>query len=187
VIRDVNGPAMSWTPADRTGFFAPSTSVPVTGTLTDEYVAIGALEVNGVAVPVAADGTFSTTVDLTEGENAITVVATDALGNTTTETRTVRLFAYQAGWKVFGEAGKGALNLQLAITDADGAPVQVGSAALTLRDAAGQPAYQGPMSWEDGWYRGTVRGLDDGTYTAWALLDVEGWQVTLSGGEVIHR
>lgn len=47
--------------------------------------------VNGKAVTVNADGSFSAAVTLTEGENVITVVATDSAGKTAAITRTVTL------------------------------------------------------------------------------------------------
>ncbi|MCG0239402.1 MAG: S-layer homology domain-containing protein [Firmicutes bacterium] len=53
--------------------------------------ATGAREVlvNGSAVALLADGSFSSVVDLQVGTNEITVVAVDDVGNTTTETLTV--------------------------------------------------------------------------------------------------
>ena len=47
--------------------------------------------VNGKSVNVASNGSFSTIVQLEEGENTITVIATDAAGKSTTVTRTVTL------------------------------------------------------------------------------------------------
>ena len=45
--------------------------------------------VNGAAVPLAADGSWTTEVPLSEGANAITAVATNAVGVGTEERRTV--------------------------------------------------------------------------------------------------
>lgn len=47
--------------------------------------------VNGEAVTVNSDGSFNTTITLKEGENTITVVATDGVGKTTTIQRVVTL------------------------------------------------------------------------------------------------
>lgn len=47
--------------------------------------------INGQSVTVGSNGTFSTTVELTEGDNTITVIAKDAAGKTTTVTRKVTL------------------------------------------------------------------------------------------------
>ena len=49
------------------------------------------LTVNGSPVPVAPDGSFSTTVTLVEGGNTIVVVAADAAGNSATAVRSVTL------------------------------------------------------------------------------------------------
>ena len=49
------------------------TTVTVTGTVSDAEVT---LTINDQAVEVAIDGSFSAQVELTEGENVITAVAT---------------------------------------------------------------------------------------------------------------
>ena len=61
--------------------------VNVTGNVTDSTAIT--LTVNGSAVTLTGNS-YSTTVNLLDGNNTITIVATDAAGNTTTETRTVR-------------------------------------------------------------------------------------------------
>ncbi len=62
-----------------------STSVTVSGTTE-----VGSsLTVNGNGMTVNADGTFSGSVSLTEGENVLTFVTTDPYGNTMTVTKTV--------------------------------------------------------------------------------------------------
>jgi RHS repeat-associated protein len=62
--------------------------IQIAGTVSDSFaVTVG---VNGSSVPVT-DGSFSTTISLVEGMNTITIVATDAAGNKTTVTKTVRL------------------------------------------------------------------------------------------------
>jgi hypothetical protein len=62
-------------------------SVTVSGTVTDSTVLT--LTVNGVLQTLSPDGSFSTPVTLAEGLNTITVVATDAAGNTSTAVRIV--------------------------------------------------------------------------------------------------
>lgn len=66
-------------------------SCSVTGNTNDLTSSPVTLKVNGTVVTVNADGTFSTSVTLVEGSNAITVVATDSAGKSTTVTRTVTL------------------------------------------------------------------------------------------------
>lgn len=63
--------------------------VTVAGTATDTL--LGALLVNGNPVPVAAGGSFSTTLTLPEGLDPIVVVAVDAAGHVTTVRTEVRV------------------------------------------------------------------------------------------------
>ena len=65
--------------------------VTVSGITNDVTSSPVTLKVNGKTVTVNADGSWSTQVDLTEGENTITVVATDAAGKSSTVTRKVTL------------------------------------------------------------------------------------------------
>lgn len=65
--------------------------VTVSGTTNDVTSSPVTLKVNGKAVTVNADGSWSTQVDLTEGENTITVAATDSAGKSSTVTRKVTL------------------------------------------------------------------------------------------------
>lgn len=73
------------------GLITNQSTVTVAGTTNDVTSSPVTLTVNGETVTVNADGSFSTTVSLTEGENVITVVATDAAGKSSTVTRTVTL------------------------------------------------------------------------------------------------
>jgi fibronectin type 3 domain-containing protein len=61
-------------------------TITVSGTVTDSGSGIDTVTVNGSAVTVASDGSFSVAVSLTEGENTIKIVATDKAGNKTTKT-----------------------------------------------------------------------------------------------------
>lgn len=63
----------------------------VAGTTNDATSSPVSVTVNGKSVTVGSDGSFSTTVTLTEGDNTITIVATDAAGKATTVTRKVTL------------------------------------------------------------------------------------------------
>lgn len=64
-------------------------TVTVEGVTNDETSSPVTLTVNGSPVTVYDDGTFSTIVTLEEGENTITVIATDGAGRSTTVTRKV--------------------------------------------------------------------------------------------------
>lgn len=78
------------------GLVTAASALTIAGTTNDATsspVTI-AIKLNGVdqgAVSVAANGSFTKSVTLTEGENTIVVTATDAAGQTTTVTRTVTL------------------------------------------------------------------------------------------------
>lgn len=74
-------------PAD--GLITNAASVTVEGTTNDATSTPVTLTVNGEAVTVGNDGSFSKEVTLAEGSNTITVVATDAAGLSSTITRTV--------------------------------------------------------------------------------------------------
>lgn len=63
----------------------------VSGTTNDATSSPASLTVNGKAVTINSDGSFSTTITLSEGTNTITIVATDDAGKMTTITRTVTL------------------------------------------------------------------------------------------------
>src|SRR4029078_8932800 len=78
VTLDTEGPRIAITkPVD--GSFSTANSTEVAGFVFD--VTAPAVTVNGTSVPVAGDGSFSTTVALIEGNNLITIVAHDALNN----------------------------------------------------------------------------------------------------------
>lgn len=54
-----------------------------------EFVTLSMVTINGAGVTLAEDGSFSYECPVTEGENVITIVATDSLGKTTTVIRNV--------------------------------------------------------------------------------------------------
>ena len=78
----IGRPRISMSPDD--GATVDHPDVTVTGTATDPRGGITSLTVNGDAVAVAGDGTWSKAMTLAQGENTITAVATDTSGNTTT-------------------------------------------------------------------------------------------------------
>lgn len=85
---DTVPPALSVTsPTD--GLVTNQPTVTVTGTTNDATSSPVTLTINGEAVTVTSNGTFSHVVTLTNGTNTITVVAADAAGKSTTVTRTV--------------------------------------------------------------------------------------------------
>lgn len=76
-------------PAD--GLITNNVTCVVAGKTNDATSSPVTVTINGVAVTVSADGTFSKTITLSEGSNTITVVATDSAGKSSTVTRTVTL------------------------------------------------------------------------------------------------
>jgi ADP-ribosylglycohydrolase len=56
--------------------------------MTTDESGIDKVTVNGSAVSVSSNGSFSKSVNLTEGTNTITIIATDIAGNTTTKRQT---------------------------------------------------------------------------------------------------
>lgn len=66
-------------------------SCVVSGVTNDNLSSPVTVKVNNQEVSVAENGSFSTTLTLTEGENTITVVSTDGAGKSSTVTRTVIL------------------------------------------------------------------------------------------------
>lgn len=61
-------------------------SVVVAGTATDDGVGMASTTINGATVGLASGGSFSMAVNLSEGLNEITILATDKAGNQATQT-----------------------------------------------------------------------------------------------------
>ena len=70
--------------------FTNNATLNVAGTVTDS-AGIASLTINGSAVTVNSNGSFSYAVTLITGANTITTIATDLAGNKTTDTRTITL------------------------------------------------------------------------------------------------
>lgn len=66
-------------------------SCTVAGTTNDATSSPVTVTINGDAVTVGANGSFSKVITLAEGSNTITIVATDAAGKSSTVVRTVTL------------------------------------------------------------------------------------------------
>ena len=73
------------------GFITNKASLVVSGKTDDATSKPVTVTINGTAVTVNTDGTFSKEITLVNGANTITVVATDKAGKTTTVTRKVTL------------------------------------------------------------------------------------------------
>lgn len=89
VVEDTAAPTLTITSPENNLVTAAAT-VTVSGTAFDTS-GIASVTVNGTAVAVAANGSFSATVNLSGGSNTITVVATDSVGLTTTKTVSVTM------------------------------------------------------------------------------------------------
>ena len=88
-ITDVTGPTLNLSTLVN-GAITNNQTLNVSGTVTDTS-GVKNLKVNGVSTNVATDGTFSAAVALVNGTNTVTVIATDNLDNTTTDSRTITL------------------------------------------------------------------------------------------------
>lgn len=83
---DVDAPGLTITSPERGTVAGAVQTVTVTGTATDE-MGIASVTVNGVPATIAADGSFTATIDVYPGTNLIRTIAYDAAGNTATDTR----------------------------------------------------------------------------------------------------
>ncbi len=98
VYRDASAPTLNWAPAD--GSQTTAASVTVAGKATDD-VAISEIRVNGSSVSFNSTANpsdpnevaFSTTVSLTNGDNAIQVTAKDSSNRLTSQTHTIKKVA----------------------------------------------------------------------------------------------
>ena len=95
------------------------------------------LKVNGVAVPLAAGGAFTTDVAITEGANTLTVVATNAAGLSATATRHVvrDTQAPSLGWTTPADSTitkLGSIDVTGTITDATATTLTVNGAAVAV-------------------------------------------------------
>jgi hypothetical protein len=186
-VLDTTGPLLAWTPDDGDGVFG--TVATVVGTVTDPYAGVVALYVNGEPLAFDADGAFSVDVPVTTGENVITLLARDALGNETSQAHTVYSFPYTTVWQVAGERGSGSLIAFLQVLDEVGSPIQVDAAVVELRTLGGTLVASDVMGWDEAEdrYIGNLGHPARGRYRLWAQLVVDGWNVTLEGPEVRRR
>ena len=86
VPADVVAPGLTITSPARGTIAGAVSTVTVTGTATDE-MGIASVTVNGVPAAIAADGSFTATIDVYPGTNLLRTVAYDSTGNTATDTR----------------------------------------------------------------------------------------------------
>jgi hypothetical protein len=84
----LTGPSVAINDPAADGATVNTQTINVKGTASDNK-GVASLKVNGSAVSVAGDGTWSAPVTLTEGSNTITAVVKDAAGNEATAARTV--------------------------------------------------------------------------------------------------
>lgn len=160
------------------------------GTVSDEHAGVAEVLVNGRPAALGADGAFAADVALAEGENRLTVVARDRVGNETSESRSVRSFRYRPEWQVAGEHGNGRLNVFLRVFDPlVGSGVRVDSARAELVRADGGVAVSAPMQWlaDERRYKADLGRPAGGTYSLRGVLVVEGWNVVAAGPPVVRK
>ena len=89
VMLDTVNPALSVTsPPD--DLMTNNPALTISGTASDATSGLVSVTINGAPVTVT-DGAFSQTVTMEEGQNEYTIIATDAVGHTSTVTRSVVL------------------------------------------------------------------------------------------------
>lgn len=89
VILDTVNPALSVTnPPDN--FITNNPSLVISGTASDATSGLVSVTINNAPV-IVIDGSFAHAVTLTDGTNNFTIIATDAVGHTSTVTRSVLL------------------------------------------------------------------------------------------------
>lgn len=81
VTVDSNGPVITLTSPERGSWLAGSDTITVAGTATDPVTGVWWLTLGGETVPVAADGSFSTSVDVAPGIQVLELESMDADGN----------------------------------------------------------------------------------------------------------
>src|SRR5881296_110098 len=149
VIHDTQPPVLTLTsPSD--GLITRQTNVTVSGTVTD--LTAVTVNVNGIPLPVDPTGAFTGSVSLTEGTNILTVTATDAASNATSQVRTVILDTHPPILAVTAPA-RGLITKQVAVTvsgsvtDATVVTVAVNGTSLTV-GADGH--FSGPVTLAEG-------------------------------------
>ncbi len=123
------------------------------------------LTVNGAAVTVAADGSFSTTVTLASGSNTIEVEATDPAGNTAMVTKTVVLDTTAPAVAITAPAASALLNqavVHVTGTAEDGAQVTVNGVLVVVTGGA----WSVDLAFSDGAHAITVVATDAAGNTA---------------------
>jgi hypothetical protein len=143
--KDTTAPTLTVTaPADKSTVNVDT--VKVTGKATDD-VGVTVVAVNDVPVTLLPDGSFATTVTLTEGDNTIVVKAFDAAGNVATQTLTV---TYQkpapTGTKIVLRIGSDVMTVNGKVVQLDAAPeINNGRTFLPLRAIA--EAFGAQVTW----------------------------------------
>jgi hypothetical protein len=108
-FNDLAGPALTVsTLAD--GSWTNNGVLHVNGTVSDGGSGLKALAVNGAPVTVNG-GAYSTEVNLVEGANGVTVVATDNADNATTDTRTINYDSAAPAIAIIGPADNTTTNV----------------------------------------------------------------------------
>jgi uncharacterized repeat protein (TIGR02543 family) len=89
---DKTGPTLTIsTPANGATTNDATATVNITGTVSDGGSGVKSVTINGKTAIITNSGSFTDAITLNDGANSIITIATDNIGNTTTDTRTVTL------------------------------------------------------------------------------------------------
>jgi hypothetical protein len=109
--------------------------------VTDASGVVAKLTVNGNAVTLAADGTFSTAVTLVEGPNTITIVASDSTTPTPVATTDIRTITYDSTAPTLSiTAPADNLQTNVATVTITGTVNETSTVAISQNGGASQPA-----------------------------------------------
>jgi hypothetical protein len=97
-VVDGSGPLIDVTTPERGATLAGAPEISVSGVVTDAVSAVSGLDLNGLELDVAADGSWTTTLIATHGQNYLVFTATDEWGN---ERVSRRAFQYSTGYYAY--------------------------------------------------------------------------------------
>ena len=127
-----------------------SSQVTVSGTILDETTV--SARINGTPVTIAPNGSFSSTIQLTEGLSTITMEAADAFNNSSTATRSVRLDTQPPVITLSSPldsliTNQSVINIAGTVSDSTEVRITVNGSNVAVTDGAFHVAFQPTEGW----------------------------------------